>query len=114
MRKSLLFAAVVMLVLTALLPPIAAAGCGGFGPGGCEFPPAPVVSAERFCFDGVCNPADGQWVGDFYVMTSQIPNGFGVMGWGGPCPDRNCPDIGNQALRDLAANADQINRAWYR
>jgi predicted small lipoprotein YifL len=102
------------LAILLLITQSAYAGCGGFGPGGCEFPVAPVETPEQFCFNGICNNVTGEWFGDFYVVRSVLPTGYGVMGWGGPCPQHDCPDIGNQALRDLAANADQINRAWYR
>ena len=101
-------------IVLSLFASSAYSGCGGFGPGGCEFPVTPVETTERFCFAGVCNNVVGEWFGDFYVVSSQLPTGFGVIGWGGPCPSLNCPDIANQALRNLESNADQINRAWYR
>ena len=95
MRKSLLFAAVAMLVLTALttlLPPIAAAGCGGFSPGGCEFPlpPADPVGPSDLCVgDAVCQPVAYQWVGRFYLATSALPSGYGVIGWDHPGATRH-------------------------
>lgn len=102
-----------VLVVSLFITQSAYAVCG-FSPAPCEFPTAPVETPERFCFAGICNNVEGQWFSEFYVVRSVPVTGFPVMGWGGPCATGNFPDIANQALRDLAANADKINRAWYR
>ena len=105
---------IIALAVSLFITQSAYAGCGGFGPGGCEFPVTPVETPERFCFAGVCNNVEGQWFGEFYVVRSVLVTGFPVMGWGGPCATGNCPDIANQAMRNMQSNADIVNRAWYR
>ncbi len=104
---------IITFVVSLFITQSAYAVCG-FSPAPCEFPTAPVETSEQFCFDGTCNNVTGEWFGDFYVVRSVLPTGYGVIGWGGPCPQHDCPDIGRQARRMLDSNADFINRAWYR
>lgn len=105
-----------LFIALSLLASSAYAGCDGFGPGPVNCPPPvnPVGPAVLCVGDAACQPIIYEWVGKFFVATSHLPTGYEVIGWGGPCHSESCPDIGNQAFRDLSVNADQINRAWYR
>lgn len=101
--------------------------CDGpqFGPGpctpGCYAIPGvnPPTSPEptgpnELCITEPCQVVQYRWSGDLVVAESQLPNGYAVMGWSGPCfnEDRSqCPDILNQAFNDLRTNALRANRA---
>jgi hypothetical protein len=117
MRKTLL-AAVIALFFS--LPTFAQC----FGPGGCTWagpsptppPPAPVdpTGPTDLCIRDQCQPVFYSWLGRKVVAESTLPNGYEVMGWAGPCLNPipgNCPDIFNQAHRDLLNNALIRNRA---
>jgi len=89
-------------LLGLLLIPALAAGEPCFSPscGEPEF---------SLCF-ATCSPVSFTNHGTFLLATSQLPNGYPVMGWAGPCFG-SCPDLKNQAFMDLRLNAKRINRA---
>jgi hypothetical protein len=93
------------------------------GPGqcipGCVAVGVPPVVSEpigptELCISGACRPVGYLWIGNLVIAEAQLPNGYAVMGWSGPCgfADRSqCPDILNQAFNDLRTNALRANRA---
>lgn len=105
--------------------------CDGpqFGGGGCipgctdVFPPIeslpplpgfPVGPPELCLGDAGCARVTYRVDGQFMIAESELPqNGYGVMGWAGPCHDvvGSCRDIGNQAHADLRLNALRLTRA---
>jgi hypothetical protein len=74
------------------------------------FSPACPVPEYQLCF-ATCAPVQFTTVGAFTLASSQLPNGYPVVGWSGPCFDGNCPDVKNQAFADLELNAKRANRA---
>lgn len=98
--------------------------CDGpqFGPGpcipGCIVSGNPPPSNEptgpsELCIREECRSVAYSWMGNIAIAESELPNGYRVLGWAGPCAnaDRSCPDILNQAFNDLRTNALRANRA---
>lgn len=92
------------------------------GPGPCipQCIPAPSVGepvgpAELCVGDLPCQPVIYRWQGRCVIADSVLPPSYQIVGWAGPClSERNadCPDILNQAHRDLYNNALRTHRAW--
>ena len=108
------------IVLALILSSTAFADGVYVGPGPCfspacgpELPIQPTGPAE-LCLPEGCNTVGYGWYGDMAVAASQLPNGYPIMGWSGPClsADRSqCPNIFVQAWTDLQLNALRANRA---
>lgn len=91
--------------------------CSGpqFGPGSCVPGCVGVELVPRegqafLCLLGSCTPVEYQLNNGFAFAFSQLPNGYRVVGWSGPCADV-CPDLLNQAFSDLELNAKRAYRA---
>lgn len=115
MRTLLL--AVLLLPVLALSQPCFSPGCGGevcVGPGPCgPVNPGPVGPTE-LCLPEGCALVAYAWHGDMALAGAQLPNGYPLLGWAGPClsADRaQCPNIFIQAFDDLRTNALRANRA---
>jgi hypothetical protein len=73
------------------------------------FSPSCTEPEYQLCF-ATCQPVTFTNHGQFLLATSQLPNGYPVIGWSGPCFG-DCPDLKNQAFADLELNAKRVNRA---
>ena len=92
------------------------------GPGPCLpqcVPVAPAgepVGPDELCVgDLPCQPVTYRWQGQCVVADALLPPSYQVLGWAGPCLSASvvdCPDIKNQAHRDLYNNALRVHRAW--
>lgn len=102
------------LLLTLAFMPALSFAQGCFGPGGCDSVAILPTGPVELCVADSCTPVDYSWTGDMAIASTTLSNGYQVIGWSGPCKsiDRSqCPDILNQAHRDLTTNALRINRA---
>lgn len=85
----------------------------GFGPGPiCD--PAPINKPVDMCFPDGCRPINYTVQGAFVIAQSELPNGFQVLGYAGPCHTGNvidCPAIYQQAAERMRVDAEQQNRA---
>jgi hypothetical protein len=92
---------------------------GGSGPcvPGCypdlSLPPTPPPPAEsrQLCFPAGCAPVTYTWFRRFLIAESELPSGYPMMGFSGPCISGSCPEIQEQAYQNLFWNARQANRA---
>jgi hypothetical protein len=73
--------------------------------------PPPPAEARQLCFPSGCAPVRFTWLSRFVIAESVLPSGYPVMGWAGPCLSGQCPEIEEQAERDLWLNARKANRA---
>lgn len=111
---------VIFLISALLLSFTAFAECipSGFGPNpnSC-IDPAPQVPLDRptdMCFPDGCRPIVYAESGRFVVAKSELPNGFEVLGYAGPCHVADlmqCPAIYRQAAERMRVDAEQQNRA---
>ena len=100
-----------LLLLTLAVIPSLSIGQACFSP---SCGPIQPVGTPELCIADVCTPVSYSWTGDIALATATLANGYQVVGWSGPCKsvDRSqCPDIFNQAHRDLIVNALRVNRA---
>ncbi len=109
---------VAMLVASALLSSAVYAECvnNGFGPGPtCDPPPVSVIDRPSdMCFPDGCRPITYTVNGLFVIAQSELPNGFQVLGYAGPCHSfglTQCPAIYRQAAERMRVDAEQQNRA---
>ena len=103
--------------------------CSGpqFGPGGCtpgcvidpDYNPANPVeptAPDQVCIREDCYAVSYHWLDRCVIATAKIGElNYQVIGWAGPClseQNADCPDIKNQAHRNLVTNALRANRAW--